>query len=267
MNASQLTGALLGVMMPMLLQGTAAEPPGAAVAVWYRGTPAGVPVQDELALVRALGFDTIVWPFDEAAGRRDLVRMAELVSLHVVTPPAPGQVSPQQVVLRVGASDAGLLPARAWLAIAGGARTVMIDAGAPVGAGLEDASGRPALWLPSAQRLARQVAANAQLIRGLSPGPDVDVETDSVRIVLLDGGRAWTLIAANPTPGSATCVARLPRFVPYGPWVSLIDGTDMAMIVRSDHHEYRATLAPGEARVYVIDKVPGDAAGPPDMRR
>jgi hypothetical protein len=44
--------------------------------------------------------------------------------------------------------------------------------------------------------------------------------------------------------------------VPFGPWVSLIDGTDMAMIVRHGHHEYRARLAAGEARVYVIDKTP-----------
>jgi len=248
-------GALLGLMAPAVLPAEAGQQSGAGVAIWYRGTPAGVPVQDELALVRALGFDAIVWPFEQTPGRSDLARMADLVNLRVLSPPAPGDVSGTQVVLRVGQDDGKFLAARAWLAVAGGARTVMIDAGSRVGTGLEDASGHAAPWLSSAQQLARQLAANAEFLDGLVPGPAIDVAAGSVRVVLLDAGRAWTLIVANPTAGSAACVARLPRLVPYGPWVSLVDGTDMAMIVRPDHHEYRATLAPGEARVYVIDKV------------
>ncbi len=248
-------GALVGVLAPATLHAGPGVQPGTAVAIWYRGTPAGVPVQDELALVRALGFNTIVWPFDEAAGRRELDRIAGLVSLNVVRPPAPEDAAVRQIVLRAGQDDEMFLSARAWLAIADGARAVFIDSGSPVGSGLEDPSGRAAPWVRAAQQLAREVEANAELIMRLSPGPAVDVDTGAVRIALLDGGRAWTLVVVNPTARPAVCAARFPRSVPYGPWVSLIDGTDMAMIVRPDRHEYRATLAPGEARVYVIDKV------------
>ena len=52
--------ALLAVALLCLpLPVSAAEP---VVAVWYRGAPAGTPRQDDLAVIRALGFNGVVWP-------------------------------------------------------------------------------------------------------------------------------------------------------------------------------------------------------------
>jgi len=246
----------LGVLGTAWLRAAPVQPTvRASVGIWYRGTPAGVPTQDDLALIRALGFGTVVWPFDDPRGRRDLDRMAELVSLRVVDPDG-GRSAARSFVLRVATIDPARLPALAWSAVADGARLLLFDGGAPAGSGLEDEAGRPAAWVGPAQRLARQVEANAELIGRLAPGLPVDVEAVGSRIALFESGPAWVWVAINPTAAAEAVVARVPRLVPYGPWVSLVDGTDMAMIVRTDHHEYRTTLDAGEARVYVIDKSP-----------
>ena len=55
----------------------------AVVSVWYRGTPAGVPNQDDLAMLRALGFRAVTWPASQAAGVAELRRQAAIVSLAV----------------------------------------------------------------------------------------------------------------------------------------------------------------------------------------
>jgi hypothetical protein len=236
--------------------GHSVQSPRAVVGIWYRGTPAGVPLQNELALVRALDFGAVVWPFQDPVRRLALDQMAGLVGLRVLSPTDAGRDGGATRVIRVSGGDIATLPARAWLMIAGGARILLLDAGVESGAGLEDPAGRPAPWVRSAQALARQVEANAELIGRLAPGPRIDVDASHAHVVLLDGDPAWVLVAANPSAAAQPVVARVPRMVPFGPWVSLLDGTDMAMIVRSGHHEYRATLAAGEARVYVIDKTP-----------
>jgi hypothetical protein len=250
-------GAVLGALVvgstPAARQVVPAPP---VVGVFYRGTPAGVPVQDELALVRALGFGAVVWPFDDPARARELARMTGLVGLRVLSPRDAERDDRRSRIMPVPAGEAPGLPALAWLAIAAGARTLLLDAGTPTGAGFQDGAGRPAPWLQDAQALARQIDANAELIGRLAQGPSIDVDAGGTRVVLLDGGRAWVLIAANPSPAPQAALARVPNDVPFGPWVSLIDGTDMAMIVRRGYHEYRAALAAGEARVYVIDKTP-----------
>lgn len=234
--------------------------PGAAqtmrpgVCIWYRGTPAGIPIQDELAFIRALGFGAVVWPYDDAARRRDLERMADLVGLQVLASADAERSAGQWFHVTVAGESASLLPAQSWLAIAGGARLLSVDSGAPSGAGLRDSTGTLAPWVRPVQGLARQIEANAELIGRLRPGPSIDVEADAVRVVLLDGGRAWVLVAANPSTTSQAAIARIPRTVPYGPWVSLIDGTNMAMADRPSGHEYRVTLPAGGAEVYVIDK-------------
>jgi len=229
------------------------------VAVWYRGTPAGVPVQNELALARALGFSAIVWPGEDPGPTRRLEAMAAVVGLDVMTPADAGREPGRwRNEVPAGASPA-LMVARVWLAIAAGARTVTFDSDEPTGAGLTDQSGALAPWVAAALALNRQISANAELLGHLGPGPPIEVDQagdSSARIVLLDGGRAWLLVAANPSAAAAAFVARFPKAVPYGPWVSLIDGTDMAMVDRAADHEYRVTLPPGDARVYVIDKRP-----------
>jgi hypothetical protein len=224
------------------------------VCIWYRGTPAGVPIQDELAFVRALGFGAVVWPFDDAARRRDLERMADLVGLRVLASADADRSAGQWFPMTIAGESATLLPARGWLAIAQGARVLSVDAGVPTGAGLRDSAGTLARWVRPVQALARQIEANAELIGRLRPGPPIVVDADAVRVVLLDGGPAWMLVAANPSTTTQSATARMPKTVPYGPWLSLIDGTNMAMIDRPSDREYRVTLPAGSAQVYVIDK-------------
>lgn len=234
--------------------------PGAAqamrpgVCIWYRGTPVGVPVQDELAFVRALGFGAVVWPFDDAARRRDLERMADLVGLRVLTPADADRSGGQWFQMSAAGESATLLAAQGWLAIARGARVLSVDGGAPAGAGLRDSAGTLAPWVRPVQGLARQVDANAELIGRLRPGPPIAVDAGALRVILLEGGPAWVLVAANPSTTTQSATARMPRTVPYGPWLSLIDGTNMAMIDRPSDREYRVTLPAGSAQVYVIDK-------------
>src|SRR5262245_23582584 len=56
---------------------------GPTIALWYRGVPAGVPRQDDLAAIRALGFTAIVWPADLPARLGDVRRMASVTDLDV----------------------------------------------------------------------------------------------------------------------------------------------------------------------------------------
>ncbi|HUF48225.1 MAG TPA: hypothetical protein VMM93_10445 [Vicinamibacterales bacterium] len=242
-------------------QSTAAvDPIEPVVAIWYRGTPAGVPVQDELALLRALGFSAVVWGDEQTASAREVDRLADMLGLRVVRLGDTARTLGRTLALDLVPDPVGTMPARAWLALAGGVRLITIDAGAATGAGLHDAAGTPAPWVRVAVVLSRQVDANGELLARLRPGPAIVQRADSpspARAVLLDAGRAWVLVVANPSTLAAGLVADLPRAVPFGPWVSLIDGHDMSMLVRPDVHEYRASLAAGEARVYVIDKTGG----------
>ena len=64
----------------MCLLAVDARPARAAdpvVAVWYRGTPAGTPRQEELAVIRALGFGGIAWPAAQTSTLAALKMMAE----------------------------------------------------------------------------------------------------------------------------------------------------------------------------------------------
>ena len=57
-------------------------------AVWYPGGSAGVPLLDDLARIRALGFTAIVWPARFADRVSDVRSMADTVDLMLVVEPA-----------------------------------------------------------------------------------------------------------------------------------------------------------------------------------
>ena len=64
-------------------------PPDPIVTVWYRGTPAGTPVQQELAVIRALGFSGITWPASQAKALEGLKTMAASAGLQVLLADSP----------------------------------------------------------------------------------------------------------------------------------------------------------------------------------
>jgi hypothetical protein len=70
---------------------TAAGAADPVVTVWYRGTPAGTPRQEELAVIRALGFGGVTWPASQTQSVEALKKMAADVGLQVTLADAPSQ--------------------------------------------------------------------------------------------------------------------------------------------------------------------------------
>ncbi len=218
------------------------------VSVWYRGTPEGVPRLDDLAALRAAGFTGVTWPPDEPAAVAELTRLARTVDLAVVTRP--------DLTVRV-TPGAPRFAAAVWRALARGSRAIAFDPGQRAGPGLTDPRGERLAWVRPATEFAGQVSANPRLLGSLGPGPKVVLEAPAPRdleVTLLDGGRAWVLVATNTAPVEVRAVARLPPGVPYALWVSLLDGGTMSMLREAGGARWTLTIGAGDARVYVIDK-------------
>jgi hypothetical protein len=241
------------------MAGTVAPPP---VAVWYRGVPAGVPRQNDLAAIRALGFSAIAWPADFGAALSDVTRMAAVADLQVEVRASPHALTaegafapPMSIDVSVAPAAVPTFTALTWRAVAHGARRVAFDAGSPTGAGLDDAN---AAWVRPAASLARQLASNTTLFAALRDMPPLVVESppnSRLDVVLRQTDRAWVLIATNLGPAPQRVVARLPAEVPSALWVSLMDGDAMSMLSLPGGPRWTVDLAAGEARAYVIDKV------------
>ena len=240
----------------------AADP---VVGVWYRGTPAGTPKQEELAVIRALGFGAVTWPASQKAGLETLTAMAAAVGLQVTVAAPPKPVTPGSLLkpsdrldLIVTPQNADAMTALTWRAIARGARTIMFDSGAPQGAGLENPDRSLKPWVRKAIDVARQFGANTRLIRSLRPGPGVIVTPDlspALDVVMVDADRGWMLVATNTSPDPVTASVRLPAGTAYAIWVDLLDGTTLAMNGEAAGPRWTLKMAPQTARVYVIDKI------------
>ena len=234
------------------------------VSVWYRGEPAGVPRQNDLAVIRAHGFGGVIWPDRYASARADVTRMAAVVDLTVHLRGESAAVTPESALKPGAIADVSVAPAAApiasalaWRAIAHGARHIAFDAGMPAGSGLVNPDGTPQRWVGDAATLARQFTFNRRLIETLRAGPSVTYEgakPSGLDVALLDGGRSWVLVATNADLEPANAVVNLPRGVPPALWLELLDGTHISMLARPEGPRWTATLTPGGARVYVIDK-------------
>jgi hypothetical protein len=148
------------------------------------------------------------------------------------------------------------LQAALWRAVARGAKVITLDPRQPTGAGLTTTRGDRLPWTYAASTFAGQIAASARLFAIARPGPAVTIASPAPRAVdvaLLDGDRAWLLIATN-TGRQATFTAHLPADVPAALWLSLIDGTNMSMLKLASGPRWAANIEPGAAMVYVIDK-------------
>jgi hypothetical protein len=249
---------------------SAAEP---VVAVWYRGMPAGTPRQDDLAVVRALGFNGVAWPAAQRDGVDALRAMAKVVGLQVIVanPPralddAAALTPSAHVDIVVTTENAAAVAPLAWRAVAHGARTIAFDAGAPQGAGLTSSDGSMKPWVRDAIGVARQLTANARLVDVLSPGPGVIVAPPAASsagaagaiagldVVLLDGDRSWVIVATNLADTPARATVRLPAGAPYAIWVSWIDGSTLAMAGEPPGPRWSLQMEPRSVRVYLIDK-------------
>lgn len=252
----------------LLIAQTATPPAVAAVSplvsVWYRGDPAGTPRQDDLAVIRALGFPGVTWPSQHTGGLAELRRQADIVGLVVIVRPEPATPPPAQsrepdpsVDLLVKETAASAIPAQVWRAVARGVRQISFDAGIPTGAGVMDASGDKAAWVPAALAIARQFTFNAPFFRGLRPAGAVIVEAPvppGVDISLLQDERSWVVIATNTSRQRARPTAKLPVGVPPALWSNLLDGSAMSMLAQPDGARWTVTLEPGEARIYIVNK-------------
>jgi len=235
----------------------AAEP---VVAVWYRGTPAGTPRLDDLAAIKAAGFGAITWPTGNAGALADASRLAETVGLVVVIQP-DGRAVPAldgRINVDVTRRRAAEIPAVVWRAVATGVRTISFDPGPTQGTGLDRPDGRRRDWVAPAVAIARQLSANAELIaeiRHVVTPEFLSSRPPSLHVELLEGSRAWVIIATNTGRARARTEVALPRGVPYAIWVSLLDASTIAMLDRPTGARWQFELDAGAAAVYVIDKV------------
>jgi hypothetical protein len=240
----------------------AAEP---IVSVWYRGSPPGQPRQDDLAVIKALGFLSVTWPSVSTGGAADLRRMADSigVGVQVRTEPQPltaaSALRPRATV-DIATRDLAIeeIPALVWRAIAHGARVVCFDPGPADGTGLQNAAGRAAPWLQAAKTIARQLNFNAKLFTDIRSAPTVSVlgpAAPALDVVLLQDERSWVLFATNATKTPVKAIVRLPAIVPAAMWVNLLDGTQMSMLSQPIGPRWDLELEPGGARIYVISKV------------
>jgi hypothetical protein len=256
---------LAGVLALMAAMAVPALPPAEPiVSIWYRGSPAGQPRLDDLAAIRAVGFTGVTWPLAQADRVTALREMAATVGLAVVVRPAPRVVSGDRrsaapdayVDVPVSGDAVALIPARAWRAVAAGARTFSFDPEQQEGTGLTTPGGQTPAWVAPAVALARQLSANAALVERLKPGPPVTIDPPApgVEVVMLDGDSSWIIVATSIGAARHKIVASLMSGVPYGLWVSWLDGTDLSMLSTPNGPRWTFEIAPGQALVYIIGK-------------
>ena len=237
-----------------------------AVTIWYRGTPAGTPRQDELAIIRAVGFDSITWPASQSSGVEALKTMAASVGLQAIVSddrrPATAESvlkGADRVDFVVTSENAATLTPMAWRAVAHGTRVIAFDAGAPTGAGLENPDRTLKPWVAAALSVARQFNVNGRLIEALRPGPALIMTPASVPgldVVMLDADRSWVLIATNTANAPVAATVRLPAGSPYAIWADLLENVSLAMAGEIAGPRWNLKIEPHVARVYIVDKKP-----------
>jgi hypothetical protein len=261
------TRATIAVGLAALVVGGAGEATQApdrtapAVSLRYSRGVGSASVLNDLGAIKAVGFDAIGWPENRAAEIADLRRQADVVGLTVVSLPRPVWLTPTRarspgahVDVRVGDVDARALTPLVWRAIAHGARTIAFDPGP---ATLAERDGSPAAWVAPAVAIARQLSANRRLVGALQPGPAIQVVVDQdadVDVTLLDGGRAWVLVATSLSSARTAARVTLPKGIPSGLWASWLDDSAMSMLYQATGPVWSPELEAFGARVYFIDK-------------
>jgi len=247
---------------------SSAPPVQPLVSVWYRGTPPGTPVAEELAVIRALGFGGIVWPDPEsgrAAGDKSIEALTQAAGLTLTRAAAPQPATPQsaltpsaRVDLVVTDPNPAMLTALAWRAVAHGARALAFDGHVDHGAGLENPDRSLKPWAHAAIDVARQFSVNDKFILALAPGPGVITTPDlspALDVSMLDTGRSWVVIATNTSSAPVAATVRLPDGTPYAIWLDVLDGSMLSMNGAGAGPRWDLKLGARSARVYMIEKV------------
>jgi hypothetical protein len=266
--SAAVTRPVLAAALWFAAQAVAPPPVQPLVSVWYRGTPAGTPVAEELAVIRALGFGGIVWPVlhvDRSESATAIAALAEAAGLKLTMAVTPQAATPQSVLapaervdLVASGSNAGVLTALAWRAVAHGARVLAFDGVVAQGTGLENADRSLKPWARAAIDVARQFSSNPRFISSLAPGPGLITTPDlspALDVVMLDAGRSWVVIATNTSNAVVAATVRLPTGTPYAIWLDLLDGSTLAMNGAAAGPRWDLKLDAHAARVYVIDKI------------
>lgn len=252
-------GLLMTAAASAVLASQDTAPP--VVAIWYRGEPAGVPRANDLGAIRALGFTAIAWSRSDASSLDTVRRMASTVGLTVVDSDPPRHVNATSALAPGERADIPAGPAAsalAWRAFAHGARTIVFDSGDASGAGLETSDRELRPWVRDALTVSRQITVNARLAQALKPAPGVLVWPDQspdLDVVMLDGDRSWVLAVTNAGATPRKASVRLPAGTPYAIWINWLDGSSLSMIGEAPGPRWNVDIAPGAARVYLIDKV------------
>ena len=206
----------------------------------------------------------VTWPLGQTDRMTELRDMAATVGLSVIVRPpprAPGvdgvPVIDSHVDLAVSGLLAGSIPARAWRAVTKGARVLSFDPGQTEGTGLTAPNGQTPAWVAPAVAIARQLSANASLVDRLRPGPPVSIdppEAAGLEVVMLDGDSSWIIVATNLGTTRQKAVAALLSGIPYGLWVSWLDGTDLSMLSTPNGPRWTFEIDAGKALVYITGK-------------
>lgn len=233
------------------------------VAVWYRGTPQGEPLLEDLAAIRAIGFTAIVWPPDAtAAGDDDVRRMAAVAGLSVLTAANSNAATSDRIAtIPVVGKSPDEVAARAWRLVQQGARIVAFDPGEARagGSGLQDGFGQLRAWVVPARTIARQLSVNAALFEQLQAGPPLSVQTDAsdLQVDVFQTPRSWVLFATSRDPQPRRVEASLPPEIPAALWISLLDGSGMSMLSRPAGPLWTTEVPAYGVQIYVIDKTVG----------
>jgi hypothetical protein len=229
--------------------------PGHLAAVLYHGDPEGMPRADDLATIKASGFDAVAWPSAYGSRRELAASLAAKVDLQFVEAPAPG-ASPAGVIRLDVSRRVRYVAADAWRAYQRGRKIVIFDPGDGPGVKLTDKTGGMRPWVEPARAFARQLTVNRLLFDRARPGTATLLSTGGadVTVSLFHTDRAWMLIATNTSARAGRLVARLPKAVPIALWTNMLDGSSMAMPRRAEGPTWTAEIGPGAALVYLIDR-------------
>lgn len=252
----------LAAALLMLAARPAPEGPEPMVSIWYRGQPEGTPRLQDLEAIRQLGFSGVTWP--ASSGSDAITRLASEVGLKVVmrdraVPIALASTADVAAFVDVSPArlpDDALWPA-VWRAVAHGARVISFDSG-PAEFSALAGIGRPQPeWVGVAAAIGRQLSVNGGLFTQCRTGPTLTLERPAagLDVVLLDAGRSWVVMATNVSGRRVRASVRLPASVPYAMWLSLLDGSTMAMLEQPDGPKWVFDLDGWGVRMYVIDKI------------